>query len=252
MDSLNGKIVLITGASRGIGRAIAIDLANKDAIIAVHYNQNSEEARKTIGQLKSNDHFLVQGDFSESQNAQKVISEVESKAGTLDILVNNAGIFYETEFENISYDDWQKIWLDTINTNLISPANLSFLAAKSMIKSGGGKIINITSRGAYRGEPNASYYGASKAGLNSFSQSMAKKLAPHNIFVYAIAPGFVNTDMASSYLDGDRGKEIRGQSPLNRVAKSEEIASLVTFLCGDNTEYMTGSVIDINGASYFR
>ena len=252
MNDLNGKIILVTGGSRGIGRAIAIDLANCGAIIAVHYNQNSTEAKKTLGLLKSNEHFLVQGNFSDSPSPEKVISEVVQKAGKLDILINNAAIFYETDFDKISYEEWQQTWQDTINTNLISPVNLSFLAAKSMVKTGGGKIINITSRGAYRGEPNASYYGASKAGLNSFSQSMAKKLGPYNIFVYAIAPGFVDTDMASSYLEGEQGKEIRAQSPLNRVARSEEIASLVTYLCGDNTEYMTGSVIDINGASYLR
>ena len=252
MQNLNGKIILVTGASRGIGRAIAIDLANHGAVIAAHYNQNAEEARKTLAQLKSNEHFMIQGDFSKPQCAEKVISEVESKAGKIDIVVNNAGVFYEIDFNTISFEDWQKKWTDTINTNLLSPVNLSFLAAKSMIKYGGGKIINITSRGAFRGEPNAPYYGASKAGLNSFSQSMAKALAPNNIFVYSIAPGFVDTDMASPYLEGEKGDEIRNQSPLNRVAKSEEIASLVTYLCGDNTEYLTGSVIDINGASYFR
>ena len=252
MQNLNGKIILVTGASRGIGRAIAIDLANHGAVIAAHYNQNAEEARKTLAQLKSNEHFMIQGDFSKPQCAEKVISEVESKAGKIDIVVNNAGVFYEIDFNTISFEDWQKKWTDTINTNLLSPVNLSFLAAKSMNKYGGGKIINITSRGAFRGEPNAPYYGASKAGLNSFSQSMAKALAPNNIFVYSIAPGFVDTDMASPYLEGEKGDEIRNQSPLNRVAKSEEIASLVTYLCGDNTEYLTGSIIDVNGASYFR
>ena len=252
MQNLNGKIILVTGASRGIGRAIAIDLANHGAVIAAHYNQNAEEARKTLAQLKSNEHFMIQGDFSKPQCAEKVISEVESKAGKIDIVVNNAGVFYEIDFNTISFEDWQKKWTDTINTNLLSPVNLSFLAAKSMNKYGGGKIINITSRGAFRGEPNAPYYGASKAGLNSFSQSMAKALAPNNIFVYSIAPGFVDTDMASPYLEGEKGDEIRSQSPLNRVAKSEEIASLVTYLCGDNTEYLTGSIIDVNGASYFR
>jgi len=252
LNSLNGKIVLVTGASRGIGRAIAFDLAENGAVIAVHYNQNVKEAKNTLNLLKSNEHFLVQGNFSDSQSAQKVISEVESKAGRIDVLVNNAGIFHETDFEKISYEEWQTTWERTIQTNLLSPVNLSFLAAKSMIKSGGGKIINITSRGAYRGEPNAPYYGSSKAGLNSFSQSMAKKLAPHNIFVYAIAPGFVDTDMASPFLEGEMGKTIRAQSPLNRAARSEEISSLVTYICSDNTEYLTGSVIDINGASYLR
>lgn len=252
MQNLTGKIILVTGASRGIGRAIAIDLANHGAIIAVHYNKNNEKAKNTLRQMKSNDHFIVQGDFSDPDCAKKVISEVERKAGKIDILVNNAGVFYEIDFNAISYNDWQKSWSETINTNLLSPVHLSFLAAKLMKKYGGGKIINITSRGAFRGEPNAPYYGSSKAGLNSFSQSMAKALAPDNIFVYAIAPGFVDTDMAGPYLEGERGNEIRSQSPLNRVAKSEEIASLVTYLCGENTEYLTGSIIDINGASYLR
>jgi NAD(P)-dependent dehydrogenase (short-subunit alcohol dehydrogenase family) len=252
VQNLNGKVILVTGASRGIGRAIAIDLANHGAVIGVHYNQNTEEAKNTLGLLKSNDHFMIQGNFSKPDCAEKTISEVENKAGRIDMLVNNAGIFYEIDLVNISFDQWQKKWIETINTNLLSPVNLSFLAAKSMIKYKGGKIINISSRGAFRGEPNAPYYGASKAGLNSFSQSMAKALAPYNIFVYSIAPGFVDTDMAAQYLQGEQGKQIKEQSPLNRVARSEEIASLVTYLCGENTEYLTGSIIDVNGASYLR
>ena len=252
MQNLNGKTILVTGSSRGIGRAIAIELANHGAIIAAHYNQNAVEARKTLSELRSNDHFMIQGDFSKTATAEKVIKEIEEKAGRIDILINNAGIFEEINFEEINYEDWQKKWQDTIATNLISPVNLSFLTAKSMMKFDGGKIINISSRGAFRGEPNAPYYGASKAGLNSFSQSMAKALAPYNIFVYVIAPGFVDTDMVTPYLQGEHGDQIRQQSPLNRVAKPEEIASLVTYICGDNTEYLTGSIIDVNGASYLR
>ena len=252
MQNLSGKIILVTGASRGIGRAIAIDLANHGAVIAAHFNQNAEAARKTVNELKSNEHFIIQGDFSKADCAERIIKEVETKAGKIDMLVNNAGIFYEIDIASITFEKWQERWNETINTNLLSPVNLSFLAAKSMMKYNGGKIINISSRGAFRGEPNAPYYGASKAGLNSFSQSMAKALAPHNIFVYVIAPGFVDTEMASPYLEGEQGEQIRNQSPLNRVARSEEIASLVTYLCGDNTEYLTGSIIDVNGASYFR
>ena len=121
-----------------------------------------------------------------------------------------------------------------------------------MMKSGSGKIINITSRGAFRGEPNAPAYGASKAGLNAFSQSMAQALAPHNIFVYAVAPGFVETDMSASLLCGPKGDAIRAQSPLNRVARSEEVARVVLFLATEGTDYLTGCIIDVNGASYLR
>ena len=165
---------------------ITINAICLQPVIAVHYNQNAEEARKTLGQLKSNEHFMVQADFSKPDYVKNILSEVENKAGKIDILVNNAGIFYEIDISTISFEDWQNKWNYTINTNLISPVHLSFLAAKSMMKYGYGKIINISSRGAFRGEPNAPYYGASKAGLNSFSQSMAKALAPHNIFVYSI------------------------------------------------------------------
>ncbi len=121
-----------------------------------------------------------------------------------------------------------------------------------MLQRGGGKIINITSRGAFRGEPNAPAYGASKAGLNAFSQSMAQALAPNNIFIYAVAPGFVETDMAASVLDGPEGDAIRSQSPLDRVARPEEVARVVLFLAGRGTDYLTGGIIDVNGASYMR
>ena len=121
-----------------------------------------------------------------------------------------------------------------------------------MTAQGGGKIINISSRGAFRGEPQAPAYGAAKAGLNAMSQSLAQALAPHNIMVYAIAPGFVETDMAAIVLDGPEGPAIRAQSPLNRVGRPEEIAGIAVFLAGPGTDYLTGCIIDANGASYLR
>ena len=121
-----------------------------------------------------------------------------------------------------------------------------------MLARDGGKIVNVSSRGAFRGEPDAPAYGASKAGLNSFSQSMAKALAPRNILVYCVAPGWVATDMATPHLAGAAGDAIRAQSPLNRVAAPEEIARTVVFLAGPGTDYLTGCVVDINGASYLR
>jgi NAD(P)-dependent dehydrogenase (short-subunit alcohol dehydrogenase family) len=134
----------------------------------------------------------------------------------------------------------------------MGPAHLSFHVIRHMLNAGGGKIINITSRGALRGEPNAPAYGASKAGLNAFSQSMAQAMAPHNIFIYAVAPGFVETDMAASELAGPEGDAIRAQSPLNRVARPAEVARVVLFLAGRGTDYLTGGIIDVNGASYLR
>jgi NAD(P)-dependent dehydrogenase (short-subunit alcohol dehydrogenase family) len=121
-----------------------------------------------------------------------------------------------------------------------------------MIKQGGGRIVNVSSRGAFRGEPTAPAYGASKAGMNSMGQSLAKHLAPYNIFVGTVAPGFVETDMAAEILAQPRGEEIRNQSPLGRVAKPEEVAHVALFLASEGAEFTTGTIIDINGASYLR
>jgi 3-oxoacyl-[acyl-carrier protein] reductase len=151
-----------------------------------------------------------------------------------------------------TYDEWQEIWRRTLDTNLVGPANLVHAVVPHMVASGGGRIINITSRGAFRGEPSHPAYGASKAGLNSFSQSLAKELGPHNIFVTAIAPGYVETDMAAPYLNGPRGQEIRGETAIGRIATADEVARLAVFLATPGTESMTGGVIDINGASYLR
>jgi NAD(P)-dependent dehydrogenase (short-subunit alcohol dehydrogenase family) len=121
-----------------------------------------------------------------------------------------------------------------------------------MIEHGGGRIVNVSSRGAFRGEPEGPAYGASKAGLNSMSQSLAQRLAPHGVFVGAVAPGFVDTDMASRVLDGPNGDDVRAQSPLGRVAKPEEVAYAVLFLASEGSEFSTGTIIDVNGASYLR
>ena len=121
-----------------------------------------------------------------------------------------------------------------------------------MMQRNRGKIVNISSRGAFRGEPEAPAYGASKAGLNSFSQSMAQSLAPHNIFVYVVAPGFVQTEMVAELLSGPDGEAIRKQSPLGRVANTDEVANTVLFLASEGTDYLTGCIVDVNGASYLR
>jgi NAD(P)-dependent dehydrogenase (short-subunit alcohol dehydrogenase family) len=161
-------------------------------------------------------------------------------------------MYIDHPIADVDFDDWQDAWQSTINTNLIGPANICYHAAKHMIKQGGGKIINISSRGANRGEPVAPAYGASKAGLNSMSQSLAVALAPYNIFVGVVAPGWVDTDMTSEFLSGEEGDAIRKQSPLGRVATSEEIAQAVLMLSMDGMEYATGTILDINGASYLR
>ena len=246
------KVIMVTGASRGIGQEIARQFAERGASIVIHYHKNREAAEQTLASLSGISHLIVQADLADATAVGQMEKTAVSEMGQIDVLVNNAGVYEFHPVAETSFEEWQHSWEKTIFTNLMGPAHLSFLAARSMMKSGGGKIINITSRGAFRGEPDAPAYAASKAGLNAFSQSMAQTLAPHNIFMYAVAPGFVETDMAAPVLAGPAGDAIRTQSPLNRVARPEEVARVVVFLAAEGTDYLTGGIIDVNGASYLR
>jgi len=249
---LSNKNILITGASRGIGRAIALKFAQANGTVIAHYHQNLQAAEATLGSLKKGKHFLIQADMKDPDAIENMVNEIISRVGQIHILVNNAGVFEEAPPAETDYRHWQETWQRTINTNLMGPANLSFLVAKNMMQYGGGKMINISSRGAFRGEPKAPCYGASKAGLNAMSQSLAQALAPHNIFVYVIAPGFVETEMVRPALQGESGVKIRHQSPLKRVARPEEIANTALFLASEGIDFLTGTIIDVNGASYLR
>jgi NAD(P)-dependent dehydrogenase (short-subunit alcohol dehydrogenase family) len=247
-----GKIALVTGASRGIGRSIATEFAKQGATVAAQYHKNVDAAHKTLALLEGQHHRLYSADQSNSQDIKSLVDRVVRDYGKVDILVNNAGIYREHIILNIPYDEWVDSWYDTISVNLMGPANLTYLVANQMAKQGGGRIINVSSRGAFRGEPDAPAYGASKAGLNALSQSLAKALAPHNIFIYVVAPGWVDTDMASQYMAGPEGESIRAQSPLNRIATADEVSRTVLFLASEGTDFLTGCIVDINGASYLR
>jgi 3-oxoacyl-[acyl-carrier protein] reductase len=246
------KIVLVTGASRGIGRSIAKSFAERGARVVVHFNNNITKAQETLKSLPSGPHFIVQADIRSPEAVQEMIHSTTQQAGGLDILVNNAGIYEDHPLAEVSYAAWQESWRLILETNLIGAANVSYCAAQQMIKQGYGRIVNVSSRGAFRGEPTAPAYGASKAGMNAMSQSLAKYLAPYNIFVGVVAPGFVQTDMARGHLTGPKGDAIRNQSPLGRVAWPEEVAYAVLFLASEGSQFMTGAIIDVNGASYLR
>jgi len=246
------KIVLVTGASRGIGRTIAQSFAARGARIVVHYNSNAGAAQETVDSLDGGPHLIIQADIRDAVAVEEMIATAVREMGRLDILINNAGIYEDHPLAEVSYEKWQESWQLVLGTNLTGPANTTFCAAQQMIKQGGGRIVNISSRGAFRGEPTGPAYGASKAGLNAMSQSLAKYLAPYNIFVGVVAPGFVQTDMAREKLSGPSGDEIRNQSPLGRVARPEEVAYAAVFLASEGSQFMTGAIIDVNGASYLR
>ena len=252
MMNFNDKIVLVTGASRGIGRAIAQQFANRGAQVAVHYHRNETAAHTTLSALPNGRHIIVQADIKDPDSVQQMINQVVQQMGRLDILINNAGIYEAHPAAEVGYDEWQAQWRTVLDTNLVGVANAMYCAAQHMIPQGGGRIVNISSRGAFRGEPEAPAYGASKAGMNSMSQSLAKYLAPYNIFVGVVAPGFVETDMAYNVLATPRGEEIRNQSPFKRVATPTEVAYAALFLASEGAEFMTGAIIDVNGASYLR
>jgi 3-oxoacyl-[acyl-carrier protein] reductase len=252
MMDFEDKIVLVTGASRGIGKEIALQFARQGATVAVHYHQNRQAAEATLSQLSGGPHLMVQADMKDPEAVQAMVEQVVGEMGRLDILVNNAGIFDRHALAEVSYETWQDNWRRILDTNLVGAANTCYCAARQMIKQGSGRIVNVSSRGAFRGEPNAPAYGASKAGMNAMGQSLAQHLAPYDIFVGTVAPGFVETDMVKAHLEGPTGESIRQQSPLGRVARSEEVAYTVLFLASDGAEFLTGCIVDVNGASYLR
>jgi len=250
--SSNPKVAIVTGAATGIGKASAIALSRDGYSVVLNYRSRDRQMASVMSELSSGDHLSIRGDISRPDEVNELVEETVSRFGRIDVVVNAAGVFSEHELTTVDYQAWQASWEENISVNLLAPMNVSFCAAQHMLKARSGKIINITSRGAFRGEPDAPAYGASKSGLNSASQSLARALGPHGISVYAIAPGWVNTPLAEPYLQGAGGDAIRAQSPLGRVAEPEEIAHIVAFLARDGCEYMTGSIIDANGASFFR
>ena len=250
------RAILVTGASRGIGRAIARAFAGQGDRVAVHHRDSPGLAADVLAGLPGRGHTVVQADLTDPDAVRRMVDSACDALGGLDVLVNNAGVFTPHPITEVSYERWQAAWQETLGVNLVGAANVTWCAVQHMISPGSaaatGRIINVSSRGAFRGEPGQPAYGASKAGLNAFGQSLARALAPHGIAVATVAPGFVETDMASKHLEGPEGEEIRAQSPFRRVAEAEEIAAAVLYLASPQAEWASGAILDLNGASYLR
>jgi 3-oxoacyl-[acyl-carrier protein] reductase len=249
---LSDRTALVTGAAGSIGQAIARALAEDGTRVAIHYHRGRESAEALRESLPGDGHLVIAADIADAASVEQMIATAIDAWGRLDILVNNAAIYESHPVAETSYEAWQRVWNRVVGVNLLGAANASYCAARQMIVQGEGRVINVGSRGAYRGEPGMTSYGATKAALHALSQSLAQELGPHGIYVTAVAPGFVEGGMATDSLSGSRGEAIRAQSPLNRVAKPEEVAHVVRFLAAPGAEWLTGAVIDLNGASYLR
>jgi NAD(P)-dependent dehydrogenase (short-subunit alcohol dehydrogenase family) len=244
------RAVLVTGASRGIGAATARAFAAAGDRVAVHYGASVDAAAQVLKELPGTGHIMVQADLGDPEAIESMVEEAAGVLGGIDVLVNNAGLYVPHRIRETTYAEWQQAWADTLAVNLVGPSNVTWCAVRQMGR--GGRIVNVSSRGAFRGEPNQPAYGASKAAIVSFTQSLARALGPEGIAVTAIAPGWTVTDMAAVNLSGDGYDRRRLESPLERVADPAEVAAAILYLASPEAEFATGTILDFNGASHLR
>jgi 3-oxoacyl-[acyl-carrier protein] reductase len=219
----------------------------------VHFGSRREDAEATLASLPGDGHTLIGGDIADPAQAARIVDAAAEALGGIDVLVNNAAVMVRHPLAETDYEAWQAAWQSTVAVNLIGAANLSHRAAHRMIEQGtGGRIVNVGSRGAFRGEPDYPAYGATKAALHALGQSLAVSLAPHGIAVASVAPGFIDTERVADRLTGAEGEAIRAQSPFGRVARPEEVADAVVWLASPAATWASGTVLDLNGASYLR
>jgi 3-oxoacyl-[acyl-carrier protein] reductase len=244
---------LVTGASSGIGAAVARQLAADGLAIAVHHASGRDRAEAVLAELPGAGHCVVGGDLGDPDGPAEVLAAAVDGLGGVDVVVANAGIYVETPIEETDYAQWQRVWRRTLEVNVLGPAGLAWAFADHVRRTerSGARLVVVGSRGAYRGEPLAPAYGASKAAVHSLAQSLAVALAPR-IAVSAVAPGFVRTERTAPILDGPRGEGIRAQSPYGRTGEVAEIAAAVAWLASPEAVWASGAVLDLNGASYLR
>ena len=251
MNSINlaNKVSVVTGASGGIGRVIARSLAGAGSLVALGYHSRESEglaARQACGERA----ILVKADLSDPDQCRHTVDRVIEEYGRIDILVNNAAIGPGDSFDT-PYETWKVQWDATMNANLMSAVNMTYLCVPHMKRQGGGKIINISSRSAFRGETEYIAYAASKAAMVNFTRSTARALATNNILAYAVAPGFIDAGMGREGI-ARQGDEIRSQIPSGKIGTPQDVANVVLFLASDLSDYLTGSTIDVNGGAYLH
>ena len=239
-------------SSRGIGSAIARQFARHGMRVAVHYNENFDAAQETLAQMAASDlgaHLLVKADVGHAEEVRGMVEQTVAAFGRLDVLVNNAGIFEATPFDNADYRDWQAGWKRTLDINLMSAVNATFCVLPHMKAQGGGKVINIASRSAFRAETDAPAYAVSKAGMVNLTRCLARAEAHNSILSYCIAPGWVETAMAREGM-ATMADDILTQIPLGRIASVEDVAGVAVFLASRAADYLTGVTIPVAGGSW--
>jgi len=245
--TLAGKTALVTGASRGIGKEIALELARNGANIVVNYAGNTQLAEQVAGEIRSigRESAAIQADVANSEAVEQMVKETVNMFGSLDILVNNAGITRDQLLMRMKESDWD----DVLNTNLKSVFLTTKAVSRQMMKQRKGRIINISSIVGVSGNAGQANYVAAKAGIIGLTKTAAKELAPRNITVNAVAPGFITTDMTDK-LPEDVKQELYKQIPLARLGEPKDIAYVVAFLASEKSSYITGQTIHVNGGMY--
>ncbi|GAA0435587.1 MAG: 3-oxoacyl-[acyl-carrier-protein] reductase [Bacillota bacterium] len=241
---LKGKNALVTGASRGIGRSIALELAKQGANVAVNYAGSEDKAKAVVEEIKAmgSNAFIVQADVADEASVKSMIKEVVSNFGSLDILVNNAGITRDNLLMRMKEEEFDQV----INTNLKGVFVCTKAVTRQMMKQRAGKIVNVASIVGVSGNPGQANYVAAKAGVIGLTKTTAKELASRNIHVNAVAPGFISTDMTDALTD-EQQKEMLAMIPLNKLGEPEDVAKVVRFLASDDANYITGQTIHIDG-----
>ena len=241
---LKGKSALVTGASRGIGRAIAIEQARQGVNVAVNFAGNAQKAEEVVAEIKplGSQAFAIKADVANSDEVAAMVKETVDAFGSLDILINNAGITRDGLIMRMKEDDWDAV----INTNLKGVFNCSKAVTRQMMKQRYGRIINISSVVGVLGNAGQANYVAAKAGVIGLTKTLARELANRNINVNAVAPGFIETDMTDE-LSEEIKQELLKQIPLAKLGKAEDIASVVRFLVSEDAKYMTGQTLHVDG-----
>jgi 3-oxoacyl-[acyl-carrier protein] reductase len=244
---LNGQVALVTGASRGIGRAIALALSQAGAYVVINYRSNQQAAESTLVELngKGGRGELCQFDVSIETQVDAAVKKIVDRQGKVDILVNNAGMTVDNLLIRVKSEDWDQV----IGTNLRGTVLCTKSVCRVMMRQRYGRIVNLSSVVGQTGNVGQSVYAATKAGILGFTKSMARELAPRGITVNAVAPGFIETEMTAN-LAPQHQEEFLRSIPLGRFGRSEEVAQLVGFLVGSEAAYITGQVIGVNGGLY--